>query len=244
MGKIDWIILCFTLFFVFLGFIKGFIKGVLSTANWLVSLLAPYFLAKPTARLLMKTSLYSNINLKVADWIASKGNTFSQPFDYVNYKDQLAEAIGELGLPRFIASLISGGINLNDAPAGMTLADVLAPAFSNIIITVIAAIVIFFLFLIFFKIIISLIDRVFKKGILGVVNRSLGAALGLVKAVIIVSVLMLLLSALSGVISSLNEFLVKDLHLESSGFGIGKFFYQQNPLIALFKKTFSFDNIF
>ncbi|MDD4077977.1 MAG: CvpA family protein [Bacilli bacterium] len=244
MGKIDWIILILILFFMLLGFIKGFVKGILSTANWVLSLVAPYLLTKPFAGVLMKTSLYTNVNVKVVNWIAAKGETFSQPFDYVGYKEQLTAAISELGLPRFIASLISGGIKLEGAPEGLTLAEVLAPAFSNIIITIIAAVIIIVFFLVIFKIIIFLVSKLFQKGVLGGVNRILGGVLGFVKAVIIVSILMLLASAVSGLIPALNEFLIKDLRLEAAGFGIGKFFYEHNPLIEMLKGSFSFDNIF
>ncbi|HPZ27690.1 MAG TPA: CvpA family protein [Bacilli bacterium] len=244
MGKIDLAIIALTLIFVLLGFFKGLVKGALSTANWLLSLVAPFILTKPVSRLLMKTAIYDRINEKVATWIASKGDAFSQPFAYEGYREQLTEAISELGLPKFLASLISDGINIADAPEGLTLSEVLAPAFSNIIVTVLAVIMIIVFFMIVFKIIISLFSKLFEKGVLGFVNRILGAGLGLVKAFIMISVLMLLVSVLSGVIPSLNEFLVADLRLESAGFGIGKYFYERNPLIEIFKGTFSLDGIF
>jgi uncharacterized membrane protein required for colicin V production len=244
MGKIDLAIIALALLFMLFGFIKGFVKGILSTANWLLSLVAPFLLTKPVAGLLMKTSIYISINGKVAAWIAAKGAAFNQPFDYTGYKEQLTNAISELGLPKFIASLISDGINISDAPADLTLAEVLAPAFSNIIVTMLAVIIIILFFMIVFKIIISLIGKLFNKGVLGTVNRILGAGLGLVKAYIFVSIIMLLTSALSGIIPALNDFVAADLNLGSDGFGIGKYFYESNPLIEMFKGTFSFDKIF
>ena len=190
-------IIALALLFMLFG-LSRLVKGILST-NWL----SPGRAVPANQvgrRVADEDFIYISINGKVAAWIAAKGAAFNQPFDYTGYKEQLTNAISELGLPKFIASLISDGINISDAPADLTLAEVLAPAFSNIIVTMLAVIIIILFFMIVFKTIISLIGKLFNKGVLGTVNRILGAGLGLVKAYIFVSIIMLLISALSGII--------------------------------------------
>ena len=90
---------------------------------------------------------------------------------------------------------------------------------------------------------INLLHVVFDRGVLGIANKLLGAALGLVKGLVLVSLAMLIVSILSGVVPSLNEFLITDLKLGEESFSIGKYFYEHNPLVELFRGSFRFDNI-
>jgi len=243
MGKIDIVIWVILIFMATLGFFKGFFKQILSTANWLVSLIVAFVFVKPFSNLMMKTALSTNINQKVVNWIASKGEIFQIPYDPANANSQLSDAISNgLKLPKFIAEIIAKGIKI-DIPEGTTLAEIIAPAISSIIITVISFIALFIFSYLVLKLIISILNLVFDSGILGFINRLLGASLGLVKGILFISIVMLLLSTLSSVIPALNEFLINDLKLNEETFSIGKFFYENNLLIELLKGSFSFDNI-
>lgn len=243
MGKIDIAIYILLFIMIVIGFSKGFFKQVLSTANWLVSLILAILLVKPFSSLMIKTSLQATINTKIGTWIATKGDIFNIAYDPSGGNVQISEAISEgLKLPKFIADLIANGINFN-VPEGTTLSDILAPSIGTIIMTVLSFVILFFGFLIIIKIVISLLNVVFDRGILGFVNKILGAALGLIKGAILISLAMLLVSILSGVLPSLNEFVITDLKLSQEGFSIGKYFYEHNPIIELFKGSFSFENI-
>lgn len=241
MGKIDLAIIIIMLLFVLFGFIKGFMKQILSVANWLLSLIGSFLFVKPFSALLSKTAIATSINGKVANWIATKGATFNEMIEPGRIKEQIAQGISELGLPKFIAEAIASGINIGGAEGDMTLAEVLAPSIGSIILTVVSFIMLFILLMIILKIIFNLLNNVFDEGILGAVNRLLGGVLGLIKGGVLVSLVMLLLSTISGIIPALNNFLVADL---DSGIGIGKFFYENNPLLALVKGSFNFKDIF
>lgn len=243
MGKIDIAIIAVTVIFTLIGLIKGLMKQLLSFAGWLGSLIASFLLVKPVTGLLSKTPLGANINGKVADWIATKGEIFNQPLDIGTAGAQISEGISQLGLPKFIADAIAKWFNVSGSESDVTLAEVLGPAIGNIILTGITFIALFILLLILFKILTGLLNKVANKGIIGAVNRILGAALGLVKALVFVSLAMLLLSVVSGVIPALNDFLVTDMGLGSEGFGIGRFFYENNPLLGLLKGTFNFKDV-
>lgn len=244
MGKIDIVIYILLLIMIFIGFSKGIIKQVLSTANWLVSLIGAFVLVKPFSKLMMKTPINDSVNKAITDWIATKGTALAVPYDPANSNEQIADAISQvLKLPKFIASIIAKGINISST-ADLTLAEVLAPSITSVVITVLSFIALFIILLIVLKIIINLLNLVFDSGVLGLVNKLLGAALGLVKGALIISLIMLLVSVLSGVIPSLNEFLITDLKLGVESFSIGKYFYEKNPLLKLIEGSFSFDNLF
>jgi uncharacterized membrane protein required for colicin V production len=242
MGTIDLIIIGIIGLFLIIGIAKGFMKQILSAANWLLSLIGSFLLLKPVSALVAKTAVKTTINTKVGDWIASKGALFSTTITSSQASEQLTGAISELGLPEFIAKAIVGGLDLSSVE-GSTLAEVLAPTIGNIILTVLTFLALFLVLAIVLKIIFHLLNKVFDKGVLGVVNRILGAVLGLVKGVVLVSLAMLLVSALSGLIQPLNSFLTTDLKLGTEGFGIGKYFYENNPILALIKGSFNFKDI-
>ncbi|MCK9471287.1 MAG: CvpA family protein [Bacilli bacterium] len=243
MGKIDIGIYILILIMIIIGFSKGFFKQILSTANWLVSLILAIVFVKPFSNLMGKTALQTTIDSKVGEWIASKGGALTIPYEPSNGNAQISEAISEiLKLPKFVADLIAGGLDFN-VPEGTTLVDILTPAIGTIIMTALSFIILFIGLLIILKIVINLFNVVFDRGVLGIFNKILGAALGLAKGLILISLAMLLLSTISGVIPSLNEFIITDLKLGEEGFSIGKYFYESNPLIALFKGSFSFDDI-
>jgi uncharacterized membrane protein required for colicin V production len=242
MGTIDLIIIGIIGLFLIIGIAKGFMKQILSAANWLIALIGSFLLIKPVSALVAQTALKATINTKVGDWIASKGALFSTTISTGQASQQLTEAISELGLPEFIAKAIVGGLDLSSVE-GSTLAEVLAPTIGNIILTVLTFLALFILLMIICKVVFRLLNKVFDSGVLGVVNRILGAALGLVKGAVLVSLAMLLVSALSGLIPSLNDFLTADLRLGTEGFGIGKYFYENNPIMALIKGSFNFKDI-
>lgn len=241
MGKIDLAIIIIMLIFVIFGLIKGFMKQILSVANWLLSLIGSFLFVKPFSALLSKTALSTSINGKVANWIGTKGATFNEMVEPGRIKEQISQGISELGLPKFIADAIAGGINISGSEGDMTLAEILAPSIGSIILTVLSFIILFILFMIVLKILFGFLNNVFDEGILGAVNKLLGGLLGLIKGAVLISLVMLLLSAVSGIIPPLNNFLVADL---DSKIGIGKFFYEKNPLLTLIKGSFNFKDLF
>lgn len=243
MGKIDIAIYIILVLMVLFGYTKGFFKQVLSTANWLVSLILSFLFVKPFSKLMMRTPLQGTINSKIGDWISSKGGVFDIPYEPANGNEQIADAISNgLKLPKFIADAIAKGINF-DVPDGTTLKDILVPSIGSIIMTIISFIILFIMLLLIIKLIVNLLNIIFDRGLLGFFNKILGAALGLVKSIIFISLAMLLLSTLASVIPSINDFVVSDLKLNESGFRIGKFFYENNILIEIIKGSFSFENI-
>ncbi|MGD9605474.1 MAG: CvpA family protein [Bacilli bacterium] len=242
MGKIELVILIVVGLFTLFGFFRGFVKQLMSAASWLVSLVGAFLLTEKVSVFVKGSSIGDQIVAKVTSWIAGFP-TFNIPFDASNATEQLSTAIAELGLPKFIADAIAKGVDFTSVPTTFSLAEVLSPSISSVIITIVTFIGLFIAIFILFKILSHFLNRLFSGKVLGFVNKILGGALGLVKAALIVSVLMLVLSTAAGMISSVNDFVVADL-ASPGGFGIAKYMYESNPLVSLIEGSFSFDNLF
>lgn len=243
MGIIDIVVILLTLIFILIGFKKGFFKQLLSFANWFLALIVSMFLVKPFTELISKTPVHGAVNNRIVAWIATKGPEFSQEYIAGAGSEQISEAISEgLNLPKFIADLVANGINF-DVPDGTTIADILAPSITHIVLYFISYLILFFGLMIILKITLSFFDKLFDKGVLGAVNQVFGGVLGAVKAFIIVSVAILILSIVGNLIPSVHDFLVSDLKLDEDKFRLSKLIYEYNPLIELFKGFISFENI-
>ena len=83
MGIIDIVIIVLFLFFMIIGFLKGFLKQIFSTFGWIVALIAATLLSKPAGNIIHSTSAGINLNSMVFEWIASKGETFTQPISEI-----------------------------------------------------------------------------------------------------------------------------------------------------------------
>lgn len=241
MGKIDLAILILVGIFTLFGFFRGFVKQIMSAASWLVSLVAASFLTKPVSPYVASSAIGTAVTGKVTAWITDLA-TFNLPFDPANSTEQLSEAITGMGLPKFIADIIAQNIDLAAVPASISLADVLVPTISKVLITIATFLILFISAFILFKIIGSLLNKLFSGKILGFVNKIFGAVLGLAKGALIVCVIMLLMSTVAGTIPAINDFLAADF--EIGGIGIGEYIYENNPLIQLIEGSFNFDDLF
>jgi uncharacterized membrane protein required for colicin V production len=241
MGKIDIAIIIITLLFLLIGFFKGFVKQLLSTANWLVALIGSFLLVKPVTSLL-SGSLGQTINTKILDWISTKGEIFSLQMGTLE-EGQFTSGLEALGLPGFIADIFSKLFVSGDLDASLTFGEALSRGIGNIVLTIILFVILFIILMIILKILTNILSNLFDSGVLGIVNKLLGGALGLVKAIVLISGAMLLASAIAGIIPSVQDFLTVDLNLGSTGFGIGKYIYENNPLLAILNGSFNFKDI-
>lgn len=240
MGKIDIVIYIFLFLLIIIGYSKGFIKQILSTANWLVALIGTIVLIKPFTAIMMNSSVSTSVNKSISNWIASKGSSLAEVYDPNIAHEQISKAITEvLKLPSFLANMIANGINVSSTATNITLADVLAPSIGNIVMAILSFIILFLGLFIILKILIKLINLAFSGGAIGFTNHLLGAVLGFVKGVLIISLIMLGLNVLASFIPSLNQTLVNDF--SKASWSIGKYIYEHNPLLMLIEKFFHFN---
>ncbi|MDD3171329.1 MAG: CvpA family protein, partial [Bacilli bacterium] len=244
MGKIDIIILVILGLFAIIGLAKGFVKQVLSFANLLVAIILAFVTVKPVSVYLSGTKLAPLINEKVVEFLASKGEIFTTVIPEGATSDAAAVVVDQLGLPGFIDKILINMISLDETSYGLTYSEVLAQKIGPLLLIVISFIALVIVIFIVMKLLVHFIDSFVKnsKAISGI-NKFLGMILGLVKAVIIVSLLMLALSALGGFFPTINDFMITDMKIGIEGFGIGKFVYENNPVIWAFENLIDLDKI-
>ncbi len=244
MGKIDIAILIILGIFALIGFAKGFIRQVLSFANLLVALILAFVAVKPVSVFLSGTKLAPLINEKVVEFLASKGEIFTTPIPSGATSEALAPIVDQLGLPGFIDNLLINMITIDETSYGLTFSEILAEKIGPTLLIVISFIALVLVIFIIMKILVHFIDSFVKnsKAISGI-NKLLGFALGFAKAVVIVSLLMLALSALGGFFPAINEFMITDMKIGVEGFGVGKFIYEKNPVLWVFDNLIDLNKI-
>lgn len=239
-GIIDLSIIGITLLFVIVGLARGFLKQILSIANGLVSIVVSCCIVKPVTQILSKTALSDKINVKILDMIVSKyPNSATIETSLITTKEELSEAFTTSGLPSPLSKIASEFIKIDSFSDGEFLSEAIAKSLGYLVLSIITFVVLFIVILIIIKILISVLDSLTKGGVLNVINRILGLALGLVKACVFICVCLFVISVLVKYIEPLNNFITNDLKLEVEGFGIGKYLYENNPLIIVWNLIFN-----
>ena len=154
-------------------------------------------------------------------------------------KEELSEAFTTSGLPSPLSKIASEFIKIDSFSDGEFLSEAIAKSLGYLVLSIITFVVLFIVILIIIKILISVLDSLTKGGVLNVINRILGLALGLVKACVFICVCLFVISVLVKYIEPLNNFITNDLKLEVEGFGIGKYLYENNPLIIVWNLIFN-----
>ncbi len=77
-----------------------------------------------------------------------------------------------------------------------------------------------------------------KTVVVNVINRIIGLVIGLVKGAVIVCIVLFISSVIAKYSESVNNFLVNSLKLGTDATGIGKYLYENNPLITLWNIIF------
>lgn len=238
MGLIDFLIIVILGYFIANGFDRGLTKQIFSIANWLMALLLAFLLYKLFGKYLCNTSLYGFFEEKVKTFFYNNEGTFQVPFNYQNSQEQVVNALEIKGFSRFVANLINKGISYDKLQSDLLLIDVLVIIFTHLLINAFTFVFLFFVLLILIKLIANVFKEIIKTSIFGFFDKLGGAALSLLKGCILIFSLMSILFTITLINPQINRFLIKDLNIDNNQISIGKYFYLQNPLIALISKVF------
>jgi len=193
---------------------------------------------------LSDTKLAPFIHEKVVEFLASKGEIFTTPIPNDATNETLVPILDQLGLPGFIDKILLNLITIDETAYGLTFSEVLAQKIVPTLLIVISFIALVLVIFIVMKILIHFIDSFVKKSkAVSGINKLLGLALGFAKAIVIVSLLMLALSALGGLFPAINEFMIADMKIGIEGYGIGKFIYEKNPVLWVFDNYIDLNKI-
>lgn len=246
-GIIDIIIIGLSGLLILIGLAKGFAKQIMSFASGIVGLIAAALLVSPVSGMLINSSIYDGVADRINTFLLDKDPLFAELIVESTASSQVSSAMGGLGIPGFIADLISRVIANNpEAAAGSTIASFLSLAFGRIVIVVATFILLLIVITILLKLITRLIDKIFNFGFMGIFNRLLGALLGAIKALIIISVVLFGLSfamTVPFIANLIGDFLTSDMGLNEEGFGVAKFLYENNPIQLIISGSFNFEDI-
>lgn len=236
MGIIDTVILLLFLVVIIFGFFRGFIKQVLASLAWLIAIIAAVCLCSVVAEAVMEMKIGLSLNDSIYEFIASKGESFTAVIPSMN-DEELSTALTQIGIPNILHSFIVKNIDLSTF-SETSIASFISPKISLVLLTIISFIVIYLFVFIIIKVIAKLFGNIVRGSALGFVDGVLGAIWGSVKICILISVLML---ALSFVVTmpfgeSINEWIITDMRLNEEGFGIAKFFYENNLILFAISK--------
>ena len=233
-GKADIVILGIILIFAIAGLIRGFLKQILSIANGLVSIIVSCLILTPVTNFAMTTPLGDMVNDKVLEVIVEKyPETAEVPLSLIEETGNMELVFEEAGISKIAGKIVCEFIDLDKVSSDMYLSDALADGIGHLILSGIIFVVLFIVILILIKILIRVLDSLVDNGILKVINKSLGLLLGVAKGAILVCIVVFVMSILARYITGVNDFVIKEFALESEGFSIAKYLYENNPLVLL-----------
>ena len=214
---VDIIVVALMLLFVFICAKKGFITCFFE----FVSTIGALFIAFSFASLFASITggLFGLQGVLETSLVGSFSNLTG--FDIpLNPEANLTEMLASQNMSEALVNLIAqnwGGADV----AGKTLAEITGQTVAEFATAVIAGVALFIILKFVFMILKKFFNFLFKGGLLGTLNRLLGAAVGFVEAVLIASLVVTVLSLFPGMMSFLNGSIILTA------------LYQFNPLMWL-----------
>ncbi len=230
MGIFDGVILALIVISAVLGFLRGFGHSSLKRWAFLIGLVSAYFIGVPVARGLMDIALGGEWLTGLYAGILPEEGAFAESLAGLSAASQdvlMSTALDELGCPTFFQGFVTTRAVFVDG----TVQTALASSFAYW--TLIAA-----SFIIFFLVCYFILNSLFKliaepllgeKG-KGIVGRILGLVKSVAKTTLLIIIVMIALVFVDQImlsigVSSLHDWIDSDLALNTSGFSLGRLFY-------------------
>lgn len=190
-------VIIFLIAMFFNGYKKGFIRIVLSLAITVISLLLAVALSGPFKSFIKNdTSLYNKINKQMKSYVKEY---VSQEVD-ASGQDIQEDSIKELKLPSSIQDKLIKN-NTADEKLNMgvdSFSEYLATSLTDILVDSFSILILFIVIKLVLRIVVSLLDILSRLPIIHGINKSLGGVVGLIEGVLIIWVICIALTAISG----------------------------------------------
>jgi uncharacterized membrane protein required for colicin V production len=240
MATLDIIIIGLVSVLFLYGYFKGFVNQLITLLGSLLALILSIFFVQYFVDAVQ--SVY-DVNGLVAGYVETTITDMNPAFGIAvgDQVSQLAtDAIAGLGLPDILAAPITEQIvtainNMETIPVDLSIAEILSPMISKVVVLIGASIVLFVLLSIILKIIQGILRKMVEKGAMKAIDRLLGGALGLAKAALFIVILF----TLATMFITGNP-MVMGLIQESE---IGKWIYDNNPVPGFIAANIDFDAI-
>ncbi len=190
-------VIVFLLIMYWFGYSKGFIRIVLSFAMTIISFVLAILLAAPFESFVKNsTPVYDKINKQMTEYVSKY---VPKELDVASEELQ-KEAIRELNLPSAIQSRLidSNTIDEKLAMGTESFSEYLAVSLTDTLVEAFSVIILFICIKLILRIIVSLIDLISKLPLIHGVNKSLGGLVGLAEGILIIWVVCIMLTAISG----------------------------------------------
>ncbi len=222
LGIPDFLVLAVIVLFMVIGYKKGLVTMVTALVSTLGAYLAAFVLARP-----------------IAAALADAGGVFGKVREgirafFLHRADDIGQSIGEsieaLHLPGFLEKPLAGQLDLTSPLTEG--ADQLAQTAFRLLLTGVAAILVFVGVLILFRLVSGVLNAFFSKiGFLNAANRSLGLIAGLINGILVVLVVMAILGLFAPMAPKLSETLKASV--------IARYFYDFNLFLSMLAKLAS-----
>jgi uncharacterized membrane protein required for colicin V production len=215
----DAFVIAFLVLFAILGMRKGLVMMVTALVSTLGALLAAFLLARPIAAVLAGAGgVFATLREAIREFFLKNA---------ANINQSVGSSIDGLKLPSFLRAPLAEQLDLT-APLTQG-AEVLAQSVFRLLLTGIAAVLIFVGVLLLFRLVAGALNAFFTKfAILNAANRTLGLVAGLVNGVVLLLILMAVLGLFSPLLPKFSEGIKSSL--------IARYFYDFNLFLAMFAK--------
>lgn len=219
----DYLLLAICAFYSIKGFVRGFVKMLLSFVGVFLIAIISFKIASNIENLFGLRDCFQNLFTNLLNGLAS--GTFSSKEELMTTLESLSGNLVLISILKLLVSSIS-------IQGELTLGGVFSPILSNIAYRLVVFLIVFILILFLTRIIGYLLNFAIKKTGLSPVNRFLGLFLGFLKGLLISSIVFIILSTLASF--NLSEGLTSFVN---SGY-VSNYIYE-NHIIKLFEGVYS-----
>lgn len=190
-------VLIFLAVMFYMGFKKGILRILLSFVSTIVAFMLAMFLSSPIENFIKNnTSVYNSMKKQMTVYVE---DYIEEGIDLSDIENQ-KKAIKKLELPSVIKDkLIDENISKDKTDLGVEkFSELIAASLADILIQAGVVIILYLIIKIVLRVIISVLNIISRLPLIGELNKSLGGILGIVEGVLVLWVLCIALTALSG----------------------------------------------
>ncbi len=230
-----------------IGYIKGFLSLLLGFAKGLVAILLASLLCKPVGVVINNTGIGTGIVEKIETTLIDKDEKFgfvlTDDNKEVFINEALDQTLKDAKIPGVIRDYLKNLlVEKIDVINDMSVAEYIGKGISLFVCTIIAYVVVFFLLIIILSILQKILKNINKVPIVGLANRLLGLALGIIVSLVFIAIVCYIITFLISIPGDMSNWLINTLKLsdelsEESSFA--KFMYEHNILKWIFNLIFS-----
>ncbi len=191
---VDLVALGLIVLFCVWGLIRGFVKVFISIFGRILSLLLAVLLCSSMAVFLSETFGLTNT---IASWLMGVvSNIFGDELANTTLLEATESSLNNFSISSWLVKIILEAKNSGDIAQTTTLNQIISPALAHYIVLVISAVILYIIFRIIFFIVGEIVSKLHKIKLIGSVDKSLGAVLGLIWGIISVQVIVFVINVI------------------------------------------------